>query len=135
MAKNNGAKTSPTVEELDTEEVVAEAETTIAASNEEQVVPPNSSGGTSIQDIDESLNALKALVSTVEKLQKVRQEVGDIKPLLIRMLDGELVSGDDLEQLKLGVGGLSRLVKAYSDHQTTLVKAQAARDLLDQVLK
>lgn len=135
MAKNNGAKTSQTVEELDVEEITTEEESLAEVPNDEQAVAAPSSNGTSIQDIDESLNALKALVSTVEKLQKVRQEVGDIKPLLIRMLDGELVSGDDLEQLKLGVGGLSRLVKAYSDHQTTLVKAQAARDLLDQVLK
>ncbi len=87
------------------------------------------------QDIDEILNSLKTLLSTVEKLQKVRQEVGDIKPLLLRMLDGELVSGEDLEQLKTGVGGLTRLVRAHSDHQAALTKAQSARSLLDEVLK
>ncbi|MBD2505361.1 hypothetical protein [Anabaena azotica] len=87
------------------------------------------------QDIDNILNSLKALLSTVEKLQKVRQEVGDIKPLIGRMLDGELVTGDELEQLKTGVNGLSRLVRAYSDHQAALTKAQPARQLLDQVLK
>ncbi|MBD1821692.1 hypothetical protein H6F51_04160 [Cyanobacteria bacterium FACHB-DQ100] len=87
------------------------------------------------QDIDEILNSLKTLLSTVEKLQKVRQEVGDIKPLLLRMLDGELVSGEELDQLKTGVGGLMRLVRAHSDHQAALEKAQAARQLLDEVLK
>ncbi|MBD1845804.1 hypothetical protein H6F89_20820 [Cyanobacteria bacterium FACHB-63] len=87
------------------------------------------------QDIDEILNSLKTLLSTVEKLQKVRQEVGDIKPLLLRMLDGELVSGEELDQLKAGVGGLMRLVRAHSDHQAALAKAQAARELLDEVLK
>jgi hypothetical protein len=87
------------------------------------------------QDIDEILNSLKTLLSAVEKLQKVRQEVGDIKPLLMRMLDGELIAGEDLEQLKVGVGGLIRLVKAHGDHQVILTKAQAARSLLDQVLK
>ncbi len=87
------------------------------------------------QDVDSILNSLKTLLSTVEKLQKVRQEVGDIKPLLVRMLDGELVSGEDLEQLKTGVGGLFRLVRAYSDHQAALAKAQPARSLLDEVLK
>ncbi|MGQ9873040.1 hypothetical protein [Leptodesmis sp.] len=66
--------------------------------------------------IEDSLNALKALLSAVEKLQKARQEVGDIKPLLVRMLDGEVMAGDELEQLKTGVNGLSRLVRAYSDH-------------------
>ena len=87
------------------------------------------------QSVDSILNSLKTLLSTVEKLQKVRQEVGDIKPLLVQMLDGELVSGEELEQLKTGVGGLFRLVRAYSDHQTALAKAQAARSLLDEVLK
>lgn len=87
------------------------------------------------QDVDSILNSLKTLLSTVEKLQKVRQEVGDIKPLLVRMLDGELVSGEDLEQLKTGVGGLFRLVRAHSDHQAALAKAQPARSLLDEVLK
>ncbi len=87
------------------------------------------------QDVDSILNSLKTLLNTVEKLQKVRQEVGDIKPLLVRMLDGELVAGEDLEQLKTGVGGLFRLVRAHSDHQAALAKAQPARSLLDEVLK
>ncbi len=87
-----------------------------------------------IQTIDDCLNALKALLSTVEKLQKVRFEVGDVKPFLMRMLDGEVMSGEELEQLKTGVGGLSRLIRAYGDHQLALTKAQPARDLLDQVL-
>lgn len=86
------------------------------------------------QDLEDVLNSLKTLLSTVEKLQKVRQDVGDIKPLLLRMLDGELVSGEELEQLKTGVGGLLRLVRAHSDHQAALAKAQSARDLLDEVL-
>lgn len=87
------------------------------------------------QDIDDILNSLKTLLNTVEKLQKVRQEVGDIKALMTRMLDGELLSGEDLEQLKTGVAGLVRLVRAHSDHQAALTKAQPARSLLDQVLK
>lgn len=99
------------------------------------------SGGSSsepvadIQQIDEIFSSLKTLLSSVEKLQKARQEVGDIKPLIGRLLDGELVSGDELEQLKVGVGGLSRLVRSYSDYQIALDKAQPARHLLDQVLK
>jgi hypothetical protein len=88
-----------------------------------------------VQDIDDILNSLKTLLSSLEKLQKVRQEVGDIKPLIGRMLDGELVAGEELEQLKSGVSSLSRLVRAYNDHQIALAKAQPARNLLDQVLK
>ncbi|ABA24579.1 conserved hypothetical protein [Trichormus variabilis ATCC 29413] len=118
MIKPNGVK-SEAVEELTT---VSEVENLPEAVDDPQ-------------DIDNILNSLKSLLSSVEKLQKVRQEVGDIKPLIGRMLDGELVSGEELEQLKTGVSGLARLVRAYSDHQAALTKAQPARQLLDQVLK
>jgi hypothetical protein len=85
--------------------------------------------------IDEVFKHLKTLLSTVEKLQKARQDVGDIKPQLLRLLDGELLDGEDLEQLKSGVNGLSKLVKLYSDYQTALAEAQPAREMLDSVLK
>lgn len=127
MAKTNGIKTDLTEHVVPAESASSPdgaATTGKAAESVEDM-----------QDIDEILSALKALLSAVEKLQKVRQEVGDIKPLLVRMLDGELVSGADLEQLKTGVGGLMRLVRAHSDHQAALAKAQPARDLLDQVMK
>lgn len=130
MAKVNGAKTEPVI----TEDAIADS-----AEIEEIVAPPAPSAPASevpaSQDIEESLNALKTLLSAVEKLQKVRQEVGDIKPSLIRMLDGEILTGEELEQLKLGVGGLFKLVRAHSDHQAALTNAQPARALLDQVLK
>jgi Fic family protein len=125
MAQKNGVKTETPPAEL-SEVIDLEEATTTKATPE-----PTSDA----QEVEDSLNALKALLSTVEKLQKVRQEVGDIKSLLVRMLDGEVMSGEDLEQLKAGVGGLFRLVRAYSDHQTALVNAQPARTLLDQVLK
>ncbi len=86
-------------------------------------------------NLDTIFSALKTLMTTVDKLQKSRQEVGDIKPLIVRMLDGELLSGDELEQLKTGVSGLSKLVRIYSDYQTALEKAQPAREILDTVLK
>jgi hypothetical protein len=87
------------------------------------------------QNLDGLFSALKTLLSTVEKLQKARQEVGDIKPLMGRLLDGELLSGEDLEQLKVGVNNLSKLVKVYADYQVALQSAQPARSLLDSVLK
>jgi Fic family protein len=125
MVQKNGVKTETPPAELaeviDLEEVTPTKATPEPASD--------------AQEVEDSLTALKTLLGTVEKLQKVRQEVGDIKSLLIRMLDGEVMSGEDLEQLKAGVGGLFRLVRAYSDHQTALVNAQSARTLLDQVLK
>jgi len=133
MAKANGAKTEPVVKEPP---AIADTETAQVAIEEAPAPSAKSSDATpDAQEIDECLNALKTLLSTVEKLQKVRQEVGDIKPLLVRMLDGEVLSGEDLEQLKTGVGGLFRLVRAYSDHQAALSNAQPARTLLDQVLK
>lgn len=90
---------------------------------------------TDSQTVDEIFGALKTLLSTVEKLQKARQDVGDLKPLVLRVLDGELVSEEELEQLKAGIGGLSRLVRLYTDYNTALAKAQPARNLLDQMLK
>ncbi|MEM8807134.1 MAG: hypothetical protein AAGF01_14010 [Cyanobacteria bacterium P01_G01_bin.38] len=87
------------------------------------------------QSLDSLFGALKTLLTTVDKLQKARQEVGDIKPLMVRMLDGELLSGEELDQLKAGVGSLSKLVRVHGDYQVALEKAQPARDLLDTVLK
>lgn len=129
MARSNGSKTEQPTQKP-TEATALEA---VETETPEQAAEQAADADT--QTVDDSLNALKLLLSTVEKLQKVRQEVGDIKPLLVRMLDGELIAGEDLEQLKTGVAGLSRLVRSYSDHQSALVKAQPARDLLDQVLK
>ncbi|NEP18482.1 MAG: PCRF domain-containing protein [Leptolyngbya sp. SIO4C1] len=87
------------------------------------------------QQLDELFKALKTLLNTVDKLQTARQDVGDIKPLMERMLDGELLSGEELDQLKSGVSSLSKLVKVYGDYQTALEQAQPARELLDTVLK
>lgn len=85
-------------------------------------------------DSDDILNSLKTLLITIEKLQKVRLEAGDIKPLIEQMLDGESVRGEEIEKAKIGANALNRLVRAYSDHQAALLKAQSARTLLDQVL-
>jgi hypothetical protein len=87
------------------------------------------------EQIDAVFKDLKTLLSTVEKLQKARQDVGDIKPMLIRLLDGELLAGEQLEEVKAGVGGLSKLMKLYGDYQTALQRAQPARAWLDQVIK
>ncbi|MBD2258321.1 hypothetical protein [Pseudanabaena sp. FACHB-2040] len=112
-----------------------------AASPELEIAAPESppqespSQDANPANIEDIFAALKSLLGTVEKLQKARQEVGDIKPLLVRMLDGELLSGDELDQLKSGVNGLSRLVRSYDDYQSALAKAQPARELLDLVLK
>lgn len=126
MARVNGAKSETSAIEIPS---VSDSEDTVTVKAPEAVPVEEN------QDIDEILNSLKALLSAVEKLQKVRLEVGDIKPLIGRMLDGELVAGEELEQLKTGVNSISRLVRAYSDHQAALAKAQPARQLLDRVLK
>ncbi|HIK14632.1 MAG TPA: hypothetical protein IGS53_04975 [Leptolyngbyaceae cyanobacterium M33_DOE_097] len=136
MARTNGAKTEAAsskaaeIEELETTPEAFEAEDL-----EVEAAPEVPKAKTDTQEIEDCLGALKALLVAVEKLQKARQEVGDIKSLLVRMLDGELVSGDELEQIKTGVNGLTKLVRAYSDHQSALSKAQPARQLLDDVLK
>jgi len=129
MAKVNGAKT-------DKEPAIApELEATVDEVDIHTEPAESAEVSSDVQDVEECLNALKTLLSAVEKLQKVRQDVGDIKPILNRMLDGEVLTGEELEQLKVGVGGLFRLVRAYSDHQTALSNAQPARTLLDQILK
>ncbi|WP_026736207.1 hypothetical protein [Fischerella sp. PCC 9605] len=125
MARTNGVKSET---EAHVSPVVSDTEDTATVKDSSEPVEDT-------QDIDDILNSLKALLSTVEKLQKVRHEVGDIKPLIGRMLDGEVVTGEELEQLKTGVSGLSRLVRAYGEHQAALAKAQRARNFLDQVLK
>ena len=124
MAKSNGAKSETSTVESE----VSDAEDLAPVKDSSELVE-------GAQDIDEILNSLKALLSALEKLQKARLEVGDIKPLIGRMLDGELLEGEELEQLKSGVNGLSRLVRTYTDHQAALTKAQPARQLLDQVIK
>lgn len=130
MAQPNGSKAVVSSPESAIPEpaVVDESMETAAASPVD---------GASIDDqaIDDTFAALKTLLGTVEKLQKARQTVGDIKPLLIRLLDGEMLSGEDLELLKGGIGGLGKLVKLYSDYQDALAKAQPARALLDTMLK
>lgn len=124
MARSNGAKSETSTVESE----ISDAEDLAPVKDSSELVE-------GAQDIDEILNSLKALLSALEKLQKARLEVGDIKPLIGRMLDGELLEGEELEQLKSGVNGLSRLVRTYSDHQAALTKAQPARQLLDQVIK
>jgi hypothetical protein len=128
MARSNGVKTEPLPKDSLQEADLEEIETV-------EVVEVSSQPATGEMEIENCLNALKSLLSAVEKLQKVRQEVGDIKPLLVRMLDGEVIAGEELDQLKTGVGGLFKLVRAYSDHQAALANAQPARQLLDDVLK
>ncbi|MEM7769871.1 MAG: hypothetical protein AAGA75_19145 [Cyanobacteria bacterium P01_E01_bin.6] len=87
------------------------------------------------QTIDETFAALKDLLNTVEKLQKARQSIGDIKPLLMRLLDGEFLSVEELEHMKASVGMLGKLLKLHIDYQDALSKAQPARELLDTMLK
>lgn len=113
-------------------EVTAPAET---APTETATAPEMAAPAAETQNLDTIFSALKSLMTSVDKLQKSRQEVGDIKPLIVRMLDGELLSGEELERLKTGVSGLSKLVRIYGDYQTALEKAQPARDILDTVLK
>lgn len=136
MVQTNGTITKRSIKETSAAEDFLDDEELNDEDLDDEITAESSSElVVNTEDIDHCLNALKTLLSTVEKLQKVRQDVGDIKPLLIRMLDGEVITGEELEQLKTGVGGLFRLVRAYSDHQSALVNAQSARHLLDQVLK
>jgi hypothetical protein len=125
QAKGNGA-----VAEVDTAPLKLDTTAPDDADGEDTVAET-----VDADQIDDLFKDLKTLLSTVEKLQKARQDVGDIKPLIVRLLDGELVSGDDLEELRGGISGLSKLLKLYSDYQGALERAQPARAILDQLLK
>jgi len=125
MARNNVRNMETTTKPL-----------SVVPDPEEKGTPqPSTPPDIDTEQIDTVFKELKTLLSTVEKLQKARQDVGDIKPLVVRLLDGELLAGEQLEEVKAGVGGLSKLMKLYSDYQTALQNAQPARELLDQVLK
>ncbi|MEM8614049.1 MAG: hypothetical protein AAGF93_18645 [Cyanobacteria bacterium P01_H01_bin.105] len=131
MAPRNASKSEAPPEAVATAPAKEASPTKAAAA----AVPEKAEPPVDTDNLDTIFSALKTLMTTVDKLQKSRQEVGDIKPLIVRMLDGELLSGDELDQLKTGVSGLSKLVKIYGDYQTALEKAQPARDILDTVLK
>ncbi|EKV03877.1 hypothetical protein Lepto7375DRAFT_6196 [Leptolyngbya sp. PCC 7375] len=134
MAPRDASKTSTAASEaVDT--APTKAATPAKAAAPAKTAAPEAAPAVDTGNLDTIFSALKTLMTTVDKLQKSRQEVGDIKPLIVRMLDGELLSGDELEQLKTGVSGLSKLVRIYSDYQTALEKAQPAREILDTVLK
>jgi hypothetical protein len=108
------------------------AETTVPVSEASAGMSPPEA---TLEQIDDVFKELKTLLAIVEKLQKAREDVQDMKPLLLRLLDGELLSGDELEHVKAGLGSLSKLVKLYADYQVVLENAQPARILLDQILK
>ncbi|MDV3353377.1 hypothetical protein D0962_05735 [Leptolyngbyaceae cyanobacterium CCMR0082] len=134
MAPRDASKTSTAASEaVDT--APTKAATPAKAADSAKAAAPEAAPAVDTGNLDTIFSALKTLMTTVDKLQKSRQEVGDIKPLIVRMLDGELLSGDELDQLKTGVSGLSKLVRIYSDYQTALEKAQPAREILDTVLK
>ncbi|PSR16389.1 hypothetical protein C8255_18070 [filamentous cyanobacterium CCP3] len=124
----NGATAVAEVDE------VAGADALVADQGPAAIAPDDIEAVDSDQ-IDDLFKDLKTLLSTVEKLQKARQDVGDIKPLILRLLDGELLSGDELEELRGGIGGLSKILKLYNDYQSALERAQPARTILDQLLK
>ncbi|MEM9007657.1 MAG: hypothetical protein AAGE59_29550 [Cyanobacteria bacterium P01_F01_bin.86] len=136
--KSKKVVASPTLE-VDTP--VAEADTPVPEADNQAPEVDTPVNGTTAPDaigegaIEDTFTALKTLLSTVEKLQKARQNVGDIKPLLIRLLDGEMLVDEELEQVKTGIGGLGKLAKLYGDYQDVLAKAQPARDLLDRMIK
>jgi hypothetical protein len=124
MAQPSSTITATNSDSLEAETSVVEAEDDITSTESVES-----------DQIDDLFKDLKTLLNTVEKLQKARQDVGDIKPLILRLLDGELLSGDDLEELRGGIGGLSKILKLYGDYQIALERAQPARTILDQLLK
>ena len=130
MAQPKGSKTGVSL--APEQNGVDKPDNAVATDSNDDVVAADSMDE---QAIDATFAALKTLLSTVEKVQKARQSVGDIKPLLIRLLDGEMLVDEELEQVKAGINGLAKLAKLYGDYQDALTEAQPARTLLDRMIK
>ena len=130
MAQPKGSKTGVSL--APEQNGVDKPDNAVATDSSDDVVAADSMDE---QAIDATFAALKTLLSTVEKVQKARQSVGDIKPLLIRLLDGEMLVDEELEQVKAGINGLAKLAKLYGDYQDALTEAQPARTLLDRMIK
>ena len=82
MAQTNGIKNEACTDKL-----------TFVVNNQEAMAMEGLCDSTNeTQEMDDILSSLKGLLPKLEKLQKIRQEVCDIKHLIERMLYGEIMA-------------------------------------------
>jgi hypothetical protein len=85
------------------------------------------------ESIDEAIRKLQSLTDIQIKLRKERNSIESLD-LMQRMLDGELLSEDELNTVKSSLKGLSKYASLHNSYKTCLEEAQQARDLIDQVI-
>lgn len=84
-------------------------------------------------DISAAIRSLQELANIQIKLQKERSAVENLE-LIHQMLDGELLSEDNLAIVKRSLKGLSKYAELHATYKTVLAEAQQARDLIDQII-
>ncbi|MGF1514389.1 MAG: hypothetical protein ACFB5Z_11940 [Elainellaceae cyanobacterium] len=83
--------------------------------------------------IDEAIRSLQDLANVQLKLQKERSAIENLE-LIHRMLDGELLSEEQLAIVKRSLKGLSKYAGLHATYKIALADAQRARDLIDQII-
>lgn len=83
--------------------------------------------------IDAAISKLQSLADLQLKLRKERNSIESLE-LLPRMLDGELLTEDELATVKTALKGLSKYAALHNSYKVCLEEAQQARDLIDQII-
>lgn len=83
--------------------------------------------------INDAIQKLQNLADVQIKLRKERSSIESLD-LLQKMLDGELLSDDELTTVKASLKGLSKYAALHNSYKACLEDAQAARDLIDQII-
>jgi len=83
--------------------------------------------------INDAIDALQHLVNIQLKLQKERSSIEQLE-LVHRMLDGEMLTEDELTTVKRSLKGLGKYAGLYASYHAALEQAQQARDLIDQII-
>ncbi len=84
-------------------------------------------------NINEAIQTLQNLANIQLKLQKERSAIENLE-LIHNMLDGELLSEDELIVVKRSLKGLSKYAELHAAYKAALEAAQQARDLIDQII-
>lgn len=83
--------------------------------------------------IDIAISKLQSLADVQLKLQKERNSIASLE-LIQKMLDGELLSEDELTTVKTALKGLSKYAALHHSYKICLEEAQHARHLIDQII-
>lgn len=83
--------------------------------------------------IDAAISKLQNLADLQLKLRKERNSIESLE-LIPKMLDGELLTEDELAIVKTALKGLSKYAALHNSYKVCLEEAQQARDLIDQII-